>query len=81
MIHHAARNALSRLDRPTRQRIAEKIQALGENPDDPSLDIRRLSGRAGYRLRVGGWRVIFSREAKLRVIAIEQIRSRGDVYK
>lgn len=81
MIHHAARSALSRLDRPARQRIAEKIQALGDNPDDPSLDIKRLSGRAAYRLRVGGWRVIFSREDKRRIITIEQIRSRGDAYK
>jgi mRNA interferase RelE/StbE len=81
VIHHAARNTLSRLDRPTRQRIAEKIQALRDDPNDPMLDVRPLADRAGYRLRVGGWRIIFSREEKIRVIAIEQIRPRGDAYK
>jgi len=25
------------MGRPTRQRIAEKIQMLGDNPDDPAL--------------------------------------------
>jgi len=73
IIHRAARNALMRLDRPLRQRIAEKIQALGDDPDDPRLDIKPLSGRLGFRLRVGGWRVLFTREEIVRVIAIEQI--------
>lgn len=81
MIHHTARNALSRLDRSTRQRIAEKIQALGDDPNDPTLDVKPLAGRIGYRLRVGGWRIIFSRDEKIRVIAIEQIKPRGDAYK
>ena len=81
VIHHAARNALSRLDRPTRQRIAEKIQALGDDPDDPTLDVKPLAGRVGFRLRVGNWRIMFSREDDIQVIAIDQIRSRGDAYK
>jgi mRNA interferase RelE/StbE len=72
---------LSRLDRSTRQRIAEKIQALGDDPNDPTLDVKPLAGRIGYRLRVGGWRIIFSRDEKIRVIAIEQIKPRGDAYK
>lgn len=54
---------------------------LGDNPDDPRLDIKPLSGREGYRLRVGGWRVLFTREDVVRVIAIEQIKPRGDAYK
>lgn len=81
IIHRAARNTLKRLDRPLRQRIAEQIQALGDNPDDPTLDVKSLAGRPGYRLRVGGWRVLFTREDVVRVIAIEQIKPRGDAYK
>ncbi len=41
------------MDRPTRQRIAEKIQALGDNPSDPALDIKPLTGMERFRLRVG----------------------------
>lgn len=81
IIHRDARKSLERLDRPTRQRIAEKIQALGDNPDDPALDVKVLVGTIAYRLRVGGWRVIFRRERVVRIITIEQIKPRGDVYK
>ena len=81
IIHRNARKALERLDRPARQRIAEKIQALGDNPDDPVLDVKVLAGTLGYRLRVGGWRIIFRRERVVRIITIEQIKPRGDVYK
>lgn len=80
-IHRTARNALKRLDRPTRQRIAGQIQALGDNPDNPALDVKPLAGRLEYRLRIGGWRVLFTREDEIRVIAIEQIKPRGDAYK
>ena len=81
IIHRDARKALERLDRPTRQRIAEKIQALGDNPDDPALDVKALAGTMVYRLRVGGWRIIFRRERVVRIITIEQIKPRGDAYK
>ena len=81
IIHRDARKALERLDRPTRQRIAEKIQVLGDNPDDPALDVKALAGTMAYRLRVGGWRIIFQRERVVRIITIEQIKPRGDAYK
>jgi mRNA interferase RelE/StbE len=81
IIHRAARNALKRLDRPVRQRIAEQIQALGDDPDNPALDVKPLAGRSGYRMRVGGWRILFTRDDEIRVIAIEQIKPRGDAYK
>lgn len=80
-IHRAAQHALKRLDRPTRQRIAEQIQALSQDPDDPALDVKPLAGRLGYRLRVGGWRILFTREETIRVITIERIKPRGDAYK
>lgn len=80
-IHRAAQTVLRRLDRPTRQRIAEQIHALGHDPDDPALDVKPLVGRQGYRLRVGGWPVLFMREDAIRVIRIERIKPRGDVYK
>lgn len=81
LIHRDADKVLRRMDRPARQRIAEKIQALGDNPDDPTLDIKPLRGEDRFRMRVGGWRIIFDRRDAIRVIAIEKIKPRGDVYK
>ncbi|MEE8343429.1 MAG: type II toxin-antitoxin system RelE/ParE family toxin [Gammaproteobacteria bacterium] len=81
MIHRSARKVLRRLDQTTRHRITEKIRALGDNPDDPALDVRPLFSGIAYRLRVGGWRIIFLRKEDVRVISIERIRSRGKAYK
>ena len=81
LIHKDADKALRRMDRPTRQRIAEKIQVLGDNPDDSALDIKPLTGMDRFRLRVGDWRIIFDRQDAIKVIAIEKIKPRGEAYK
>jgi len=81
VIKRQARRKLQSLPRGERTRIAEKIHQLGLNPDNPALDVKRLEGEPHYRLRVGGWRVIFDRQEAVRVIAIERIKPRGDAYK
>jgi mRNA interferase RelE/StbE len=72
---------LKSLTRNERLRIADKIDQLAVNPDDLELDVKPLEGSELFRLRVGGWRVIFARFDTLKVIAIEKIGARGDVYK
>ena len=81
-IRRQAKLKLRSLPRPERQRIAEKIHKLGLNPDDEKLDVKKLEGEEDlYRLRVGGWRVIFDRQDELKIINIEKIKPRGDAYK
>lgn len=81
LIKKRARKVLQSLARTDRTRIAEKIKFLGENPDNPSLDIKPLEGQPYYRLRVGQWRVIFDRDDEVKIIAIEKIKPRGGAYK
>jgi mRNA interferase RelE/StbE len=81
VIRTQAKKKLQSLSRPDRVRIAEKIHQLGENPDNPALDTKRLEGEPYYRLRVGGWRVIYDRDDTVKLIAIEKIKPRGDAYK
>lgn len=81
IIKRQAKKKLQSLNRIDRNRIAEKIVSLGENPDNPELDIKLLTGRPLYRLRVGDWRILFDRHDDLKIIAIEKIKPRGDVYK
>ena len=64
-----------------RTRIAEAIYALRQEPIDNELNIRKMVGESFYRLRVGKWRIIFEKDDMIKVIAIEKIGSRGDVYK
>jgi mRNA interferase RelE/StbE len=81
VIKRQAKRKLQSLPRNERNRIAEKINQLGLNPDSPALDVNRLEGEPYYRLRVGGWRVIFDRQDAVKIIAIERIKPRGDAYK
>lgn len=81
IIRQQARKKLQSLPKPDRLRIADKINQLGHNLDDPGLDVKKLEGEPGWRLRVGGWRVIFDRQDAVRIIAIEKIKPRGDAYK
>ena len=81
LIKRQAKKKLQSLSRSDRNRITEKIMILGQNPDNSSLDVKRLQGQPYYRLRVGNWRVIFERDDSLKIISIEKLTPRGDAYK
>jgi mRNA interferase RelE/StbE len=80
-IKRQARQKLKSLSRPDRLRITDAIDELAIDPDSLLLDIVPLEGTDFYRLRVGNWRIIYARFDKLRIISIEKIGARGDVYK
>ena len=79
----AARKALESYDRPTKQRIRAGILRLTEKP--PKGDIRRMQGYSDgrFRLRVGGYRVIFrfDQDDQLEILQIINIDARVGVYK
>lgn len=81
LIKKQAKKMLQNIPRPDKVRITEKILLLGVNPDNPNLDIKKLQGEPYFRLRVGQWRIIFDKADDLKIISIEKIKSRGDVYK
>ena len=58
----------------TKRRIMDAVDGL------PDGDVRKLTGREGYRLVVGGFRVVFERTDK-EAIKVTAIGPRGDVYK
>ncbi|MBF0459790.1 MAG: type II toxin-antitoxin system RelE/ParE family toxin [Magnetococcales bacterium] len=80
-IRREAKRKLQTLPVNDRLRITEKIMELGRDPDDASLDVKPLINSPFWRLRVGGWRVVYDRQDELRIITVERVRSRGDVYK
>ena len=66
---------LKRLDKKTQLRILKAINQL------PLGDVKKLQGNTeDYRLRVGKYRIIFSKDEKNLIINIIQIASRGEVY-
>lgn len=67
--------ALSEMDTQTKARIINAIKQI------PNGDIKPLKGCKGYyRLRVGGWRIIFVYKDN-ETILILKIAPRGEVYK
>ena len=61
-----------------RMRIIGVIELLGENPLPPKA--LKLTGRDGYRIRVGDYRIIYTFNSKQLRIAVIKIGSRKDVY-
>ena len=71
----ASVKVINSMDKATKQRIRAAIEGI------PEGDIRPLRGCSGtYRLRVGGWRILFS-YPEHDTILIEKVGPRGDVYK
>ena len=71
----ASVKVINSMDKATKQRIRAAIERI------PDGDIKPLRGSTGtYRLRVGGWRILFS-YPEHDTILIERIGPRGDVYK
>lgn len=77
----SARRDIKRLDRPVRERILTAIEGLRTAP--PTGDIKRLTGHEPpeWRLRVGAWRVRFSRAQGERTIVIQRVLPRGRAYR
>lgn len=77
----SARKTLGRMPRKTAIKINEAFKKIALNPARTDLDIKRLNGREGFRLRVGGWRTIYQIERNRLIIYVIEIGSRGDIYK
>lgn len=72
----AAQKFLDKQDKAQRLRIYKAIYKL---PD--GTDIKKIKGHNLYRLRVGEYRILYSIDDIIRVITVENIDNRGDVYK
>ena len=74
----AAQRALDRMPLNQRKLIQSKIEDYAREPSTLRNNVLRLTGRPGYRMRVGNWRVIFEvSESEVDVLAIGP---RGSVY-
>ena len=79
----SAAKALQRMEKKLRNSIHDAIKGLTQSP--PVGDIRPMQGYKDgrYRLRVGGYRVIYRYDNKgaMVVLYIIDVGSRGDIYK
>lgn len=64
---------LGKQERSIRTRIKDAIMNL------PAGDVKKLIGQPYYRLRVGDFRVLFTRDGH--IIEVSKIDNRGQIYK
>jgi mRNA interferase RelE/StbE len=58
------------------------VAALRRMADDPStVDLKKLQGGRGWRVRVGEWRVIAEMISGAGVIRVARVLSRRDAYR
>ena len=71
---------LKRSDPKLREALQRKINMLAQNPFDAALNVKKLKGREGYRLRVGDYRILYTVENNIVTIHIVDIAHRREVY-
>lgn len=76
-----AAKALLKMPRNTAQLIREKLNQAAADPFASIPNAKKLQGRAGYRLRVGDWRVIYEINKEEITVVVLKIAPRGEVYK
>ncbi len=72
----AAIKFLKKQDKKTQERLLTTINQLPQ-----VTDIKKLKGLDMYRMRVGNMRILYTIDDSIKIISIENIDNRGDVYK
>lgn len=80
ILRNNAKKFLQRLSKDSYLRFSTALHKLRMDPSGG--DVKKLRGDlpGAYRLRVGKWRVLFTRNDDLRRIDIVTIEKRGDIY-
>jgi len=80
LLERGAEKDLSRLSSEIHERIIAAIQALRNNPRPPGC--RKLTGsKNDWRIRVGDYRVLYEIADEIRVVRVNRVRHRREVYR
>lgn len=74
----AAARALRKLDPEVRHRVQGAIALLAHDPRPPGA--RALQGRAGLRVRIGDYRIIYTVADDVLLVVVVTLGHRRDVY-
>ena len=74
-----AQKELAQLPNDAFERVRDAIRDLSQNcrPDG----YRKLTGRDGWRIRIGDYRIIYEIDDKQHIITILHIGNRQDIYR
>ena len=78
VIDRYAQKQLGKISPPHFNRIIKAINELAENPRPAGY--RKLTGRPGYRIRIGDYRIIYNIEDKILAVFLIDIGHRKKIY-
>ena len=80
LIERGAEKDLARLSSEIHDRVIVAIQALAQNPRPPGC--RKLTGsKNDWRIRVGEYRVVYEIADEIRIVRVNRVRHRREVYR
>jgi mRNA interferase RelE/StbE len=80
LLERAAEKDLSRLSSEIHDRLIAAIQALANNPRPRGC--RKLAGsKKDWRIRVGDYRVVYEIAEEIRIVRVNRVRHRREVYR
>jgi len=77
-IEKQAIKALEKLDVVLQKRVAEVIRSLADNPRLSGS--KKMKNRAGWRVRIGDYRVIYGIDDERSLVSVAKIGHRREVY-
>jgi mRNA interferase RelE/StbE len=80
LLERTAEKDLTRLSSEIHDRIIAAIRALAGNPRP--VGCRKLSGsKHDWRIRVGDYRVVYEIADEIRIVRVNRVRHRREVYR
>jgi mRNA interferase RelE/StbE len=74
----AAVRALKKIHPEDKERVQGAIALLGQDPRPPKAIA--LSGRPGYRVRVGDYRIMYTIQDDVLLVVVVNLGHRRDIY-
>lgn len=74
-----AARAIRKLPAPAKRRIEAAIELLAEEPRPPAA--RKLTGRPEWRVRTGGYRLLYRIEDEVLTVVVVHAGHRREVYR
>jgi mRNA interferase RelE/StbE len=70
---------LAQLPKKERLHVEDDVEALASNPRPHGA--KKLTGRDGYRIRSGDYRIVYEINDRLRSVTVLHVGHRKDVYR
>jgi mRNA interferase RelE/StbE len=80
VIERDAGKSLDRVPTNVQRLVLRKLRELAADPYARNNNVKKLSGRPGFRLRVGDWRVIYELRDMELIVLVVTFGPRSSIY-